>query len=52
MEALIAACLEKKPDRRPRSILEFLARLDAADTQWRTLVGQQATVVPGGGLDR
>jgi len=50
LEKLISDCLEKRPEKRPGSMVEFLGRLDQAQAQWREHMAQCATIMPGGAL--
>lgn len=47
LEILIADCLQKRPERRPASFVEFLGRLDQAESEWRAQVAQATTIPPG-----
>ncbi len=50
LEMLITDCLEKRPAKRPGSMVEFLGRLDQAESEWREQVSQSATIMPGGAI--
>lgn len=51
LERLIGDCLEKRPNKRPQSMIGFLGRLDEAVAEWREHVAKTATIGPGGSID-
>lgn len=52
LERLIADCLQKRPSRRPGSMIEFLGRLDQAESEWRAQAEGTSPTAPAGGTTK